>query len=44
MQAARDEAVLLAGPDAQMRGTDLWKLRNFLLKRFAERIKDIAMN
>jgi len=44
MQAARDEAVLLAGPSPQVRETAMRELRNHLLHRFADRIRDIAMN
>ena len=44
MQAARDEAILLAGPVAQLQDDITRELRNHLLKRFANRIKDIAMN
>jgi len=44
LQAARDEAILLAEPVAQLRDDTLRELRKHLLQRFANRIRDIAMN
>lgn len=44
MQAARDEAILLAGPLPQVQEPAMRELRNYLLHRFADRIRDIAMN
>jgi ATP-dependent DNA helicase RecG len=44
MQAARDEAILLAGPVSQLQDSESRELRNYLMHRFASRIRDIAMN
>ena len=44
MQAARDEAVLLAGPLAEVTDPALQHLRRHLLTRFGHRIRDLAMN
>jgi len=44
MQAARDEAVLLAGPLAEVTDPALAHLRRHLLTRFGHRIRDLAMN
>ncbi len=44
MQAAREEAIRLADLSDMQRGSALRELRNYLLHRFAGRLKDIAMN
>lgn len=44
MQAARDEALLLAGPMAEVADPALQRLRRHLLTRFGHRIRDLAMN
>ncbi len=44
MQAAREEAILLAGPLAEVTDPSLALLRRHLLTRFGHRIRDLAMN